>query len=61
MKKSKIIIGDEIVKCTDSLNRVSASNIYNYVNYPSENNAAFDGFAVKASDTKPNKNKEQIF
>ncbi len=52
LKKSKIIIGDEIVKCTDSLNRVSASNIYNYVNYPSENNAAFDGFAVKASDTK---------
>ena len=34
------------------LNRVTSKNIYVNSYYPSGNNAAFDGYAIKSSDTK---------
>ena len=51
LKKSKINIGDEYIKTKNCLNRVVAKNIYTIQNYPSGNNAAFDGYAIKSSDT----------
>ena len=54
---SKIKIKNEVINCFDSLNRVCVSNIYSSVNYPSGNNAAFDGFAINSKETtKLNKN-----
>ena len=52
LKKSKIYIGDETVKTQNCLNRVSAINIFCKENNPSDNNAAFDGFAISSKDTK---------
>jgi len=59
---SKIKIKEETINCFDSLNRVCASNIYSPVNYPSGNNAAFDGYAVNSKDTiNLNKRNSQKF
>ncbi len=52
LNKAKIKISDEIINTTDSLNRVSALNIKSQSNHPADNNAAFDGFAVRSKDTK---------
>ncbi|MDC0216460.1 molybdopterin molybdenumtransferase MoeA, partial [Candidatus Pelagibacter sp.] len=52
LTKSKIKIKDEKIFIKDSLNRVTAKNIYSAVNYPAANNAAFDGFAINFLDTK---------
>ena len=52
LNKAKIIISDEIINTTDSLNRISALNIKSQSNHPADNNAAFDGFAVRSKDTK---------
>ena len=62
LKNSKIKIKNEILDSSKSLNRVSAENIFSKVNYPAENNAAFDGYAINSSDTKNiNKKKSKIF
>jgi len=62
LKKSKIIIGNEILKSTNSLNRISASNIFCKVDNPIENNSAFDGYAINSIDTKNlNKKKSKLF
>jgi molybdopterin molybdotransferase len=62
LKKSKIVIRDEIIKSTNCLNRVSASNIFSKSNNPSADNAAFDGFAINSKDTKNlNKKKSKLF
>jgi molybdopterin molybdotransferase len=59
---SKIKIKNEVINCFDSLNRVCASNIYSSVNYPSGNNAAFDGFAINSKETtKLNKSNLEKF
>tara|TARA_Y100000741_G_scaffold287302_1_gene227274 strand:+ start:1208 stop:2458 length:1251 start_codon:yes stop_codon:yes gene_type:complete len=59
---SKLKIGDEILNSSSCLNRVSALNIFNKVNNPATDNAAFDGFAVNSKDTKNlNKNKKKLF
>ena len=59
---SKIKIENESINCFDSLNRVCASDTYSLVNYPSGNNAAFDGFAINSRETnKLNKNNLQKF
>ena len=57
--KSKVILKNSIIKLDDEfidtnkcLNRVSSKNIYVNSFYPSGNNAAFDGYAVKSSDTQ---------
>ena len=51
LEKSKINIGNEIISSLDSLNRISAENIYSKVNYPAANNTAFDGYAINSKDT----------
>ena len=52
LKKSIIKIKDEKIKSVNSLNRVASANIYSSIDYPSGNNAAFDGFAINSKDTK---------
>jgi len=52
LKKGAIKIKDEKIKSIKSLNRVSSSNIYSTINYPTGDNAAFDGFAINSKDTK---------
>ena len=62
LKKSKILIKDEIIKSINSLNRVSASNILSKANNPAADNAAFDGFAINSKDTNNlNKKKSKLF
>ena len=52
LKKAIIKIKDENIKSTNSLNRVISKNVYSGINYPSGNNAAFDGYAISSIDTK---------
>jgi molybdopterin molybdotransferase len=52
LKKSVIKIQNENIKSINSLNRVVSTNIYSTINYPSGDNAAFDGYAINANDTK---------
>ena len=52
LKKSIINIKDENILSINSLNRVTSSNIYSKFNYPSGDNAAFDGYAINSNDTK---------
>ena len=62
LKRGKIIIGNEYIKSSESLNRVCASNIYSNVNYPSENNSSLDGYAINSKDTKNlKKNRSNTF
>ena len=62
LKKGIIKIKDESILSINSLNRISSSNIYSKFEYPSGNNAAFDGYAINSKDTKNlNKNKSKIF
>ena len=62
LNKGKIIIRNESILSINSLNRVSALNIYAKFNYPSADNAAFDGYAINSHDTKNlNKNKSKAF
>ena len=52
LKKAIIKINDEKIKSTNSLNRVVSKNVYSGINYPSGDNAAFDGYAINSNDTK---------
>ena len=52
LKKAIIKINDENIKSTNSLNRVVALNISCGINYPTGDNAAFDGYAINSQDTK---------
>ena len=52
LKKAIIKIKDENIKSTNSLNRVVSKNVYSEINYPSGDNAAFDGYAINSNDTK---------
>ena len=62
LNNGKIKIKNESILSINSLNRVSASNIYAKFNYPSGDNAAFDGYAINSNDTKNlNKNKSKSF
>ena len=59
---SKIKIQNEIIFAKNSLNRVSAKNIFSPTNYPAGNNTAFDGYAVNSKETVglSNKNKKKF-
>ena len=57
LKQNKIEINDENINSSESLNRVSSNNIYTNSNYPSANNASFDGYAIKSKDTNKFHNK----
>ena len=60
LRNSKIIIENELIKSTKCINRVTATNVLSKMNYPSGNNAAFDGYAIDSKDTnKLNKKKKQ--
>ena len=62
LKRGKIIIRNEYIKSSESLNRVCASNIHSNVNYPSENNSSLDGYAINSKDTKNlKKNRSNVF
>tara|TARA_Y100000816_G_C26097458_1_gene581032 strand:+ start:1257 stop:2507 length:1251 start_codon:yes stop_codon:yes gene_type:complete len=52
LKISKLRIGVEFINTTNCLNRVNAVDIFNKVNNPAVDNAAFDGFAINSKDTK---------
>ena len=52
LKKATIKIKHEDIKSINSLNRVVSKNVYSEINYPSEDNAAFDGYAINSNDTK---------
>ena len=52
LKKGIIKIKSESILSINSLNRVASSNIYSKFNYPSGDNAAFDGYAISSNDTK---------
>ena len=51
LKKSKIKLGEEFINTNKCLNRVTSKNIYVLSYYPLGDNAAFDGYAIKSSDT----------
>ena len=51
LKVSKIKIGEEYIKSSNSINRVTATDVFSKTNNPAGNNAAFDGFAVNSKDT----------
>ena len=51
LRKSIIKIKDERISSIYSLNRVTSLNIYSSINYPTGDNTACDGFAIKSSDT----------
>ena len=59
LKKAKIKIKDEIINSVNSLNRVVSSNIYSSINYPTSDNAAFDGYAINSKDTNQIKKNSQ--
>ena len=62
LKKAAIKIKNETILSINSLNRISSSNIYSKFNYPSDDNAAFDGYAINSKDTKNlDKNKSKAF
>ena len=50
--KSKINIKNEIILAKESLDRISARNVYSPTNYPAGNNTAFDGYAINSKETK---------
>lgn len=57
LKKAKIKIQDEEILVKNSLNRAVSKDIFSPSNYPSDDNAAFDGFAINSNDTKNIKKK----
>ena len=62
LKKSQLKIGNEIINSSNCLNRVSALDVYNKVNNPAADNAAFDGFAINSKDTRNlNKKRGKLF
>ena len=62
LKSSAIKIGNEFIKSSNCINRVSAENILCKSNNPAGNNAAFDGYALNSNDTNYlNKKKGKLF
>src|SRR6056300_1089541 len=62
LKRAKIKIHNEKVLVKNSINRVAAKDIRSPSNHPLGDNAAFDGFAINALDTKNiNKKKPKQF
>ena len=59
LKKAKIKIKDEKINSIKSLNRVVSSNVYCNINYPTGDNAAFDGYAINSKDTNQIKKNSQ--
>ena len=52
LKKNKIKINSEVILSTNSINRISSSNVYSPCNYPAANNTSFDGYAINSKETR---------
>ncbi len=50
LKQAKIKIENEQISAENSYNRVVAENIYSPYDYPSADNAAFDGYAINSNE-----------
>ena len=61
LKKAKIKIKDEFINSVYSLNRLVSSNVYSRINYPTSDNAAFDGYAINSKDTNRIKKKSKKY
>ncbi len=61
LKKANINIKDEIISIKSAYNRVVSQDIFSPSNHPSEDNAAFDGFAINSNDTRNIKKKKPIY
>ncbi len=62
LRKSKILIKNEYIKSSKSLNRVCAENVYSNSHYPFADNSSFDGYAINSKDTKNlSKKKSKLF
>ena len=62
LNNSKIVIGNEMIKSINCINRVTAKDVFTKKDNPAENNAAFDGYAIDSKDTnKINKKKGKLF
>ena len=61
LKKASIKIKDEDILIKNSLNRVVSKNVLSPSNYPLADNAAFDGFAINANETKNIKKKNSKY
>ncbi len=62
LRKSKILIKNEYIKSSKSLNRICAENVYSNSHYPSADNSSFDGYAINSKDTKNlSKKKSKLF
>ena len=59
IEKNTIKLKNEKISTINSINRVSAKNVFSPNNNPLSNNAAFDGFAVLSKETK-NLSKKKI-
>ena len=59
LKKAKIKIKDETINSINSLNRLVSRNVYSTINYPTGDNAAFDGYAINSKDTNRIKKKSK--
>ena len=52
LNNNSLKIGSEIVSIKDALNRISSKEVITKSDYPSDDNTAFDGFAVNSKETK---------
>ena len=52
LNNNTLKIGSEIVSIKDALNRISSKEVITKSDYPSDDNTAFDGFAVNSKETK---------
>ena len=58
LSKNTIKIKDELISIKYALNRISSKEVVTKSDYPSDNNTAFDGYAVNSKETR---NKQQKF
>ena len=58
LNNNPLKIGDEFVSIKDALSRISSKEVVAQSEYPTDDNTAFDGFAVNSKETK---NKAQKF
>ena len=52
IKKNIIKINSEIILSINSINRISASDVYSPCNYPAADNTSFDGYAINSKETR---------
>ena len=58
LNKNNLFIKNELISIKETLNRISASDVFSKNNYPSSDNTAFDGYAVNSKETITLNNKK---